>query len=67
MSVSISRGFRDIDADKPDEVRITLKEASFIKLFCDAYFIRKVRPRALDALSKAATDIVASSPAEPRS
>jgi AbiV family abortive infection protein len=35
------------ESSKYDAAQITLKEASFIKLFCDAYFIRRVRPRAL--------------------
>ena len=31
-------------------MKITLKEVSFIKLFCDAYFLAKIQPKALDAL-----------------
>jgi hypothetical protein len=33
------------DSKKVDGVTITLKEASFMKLFCDAYFIRQAQKK----------------------
>lgn len=35
------------EARVPESVIVTLKEASFAKLFCDAYFMSKFRPAAL--------------------
>jgi len=40
---------RRFEAKDVEDKKVTLKEVSFIKLFCDAYFLRKVRPRALGA------------------
>ena len=37
------------EAKKFDGVVITLKEVSFVKLFCDAYFLRTVGPTAMKA------------------
>lgn len=39
---------RLFEAKDVDKARITLKEASFMKLFCDAYFLRTIQPRALN-------------------
>lgn len=52
---------RAIEADTSNEAKITLKEASFIKLFCDAYFIRKLRPHTLETLSVNADALAAES------
>lgn len=38
---------RAFEMKSPESVTITLKEASFAKLFCDAYFLNKLRPTAL--------------------
>jgi AbiV family abortive infection protein len=38
------------EAGQLGRATVTLKEVSFIKLFCDAYFMRTIRPRALDSL-----------------
>jgi len=35
---------------------VTLKETSFIKLFCDAYFMRRIQPAALQGLEDAAKE-----------
>jgi len=43
----ICRGF---ETEQRDNLKITLKEVSFIKLFCDAYFLAKIRPKALSSL-----------------
>ena len=32
------------------DVKVTLKEVSFIKLFCDAYFLHKIQPAAMKKL-----------------
>ena len=32
---------------KAHKLGITLKEASFMKLFCDAYFLKEIRPNIL--------------------
>jgi hypothetical protein len=40
---------RTFQAKKFDGVVITLKEVSFIKLFCDAYFLRTARPTTMKA------------------
>lgn len=42
--VGIARAF---EAGATDSVTVTLKEASFAKLFCDAYFMSRFRPVAL--------------------
>lgn len=42
--IRIARAF---EAKSPESVTVTLKEASFAKLFCDAYFMHKFRPAAL--------------------
>ena len=38
---------KTFDARTAQSGAVTLKETSFIKLFCDAYFLRRVRPSAL--------------------
>jgi hypothetical protein len=45
--VEMCSGF---EKNKLEGLKITLKEASFIKIFCDAYFLAKIQPKALDAL-----------------
>ena len=39
--------YRAFEAKSPESVTVTLKEASFAKWFCDAYFLHKLRPAAL--------------------
>jgi hypothetical protein len=34
------------DTEKLEQVKVTLKEVSFIKLFTDAYFLHKIQPNA---------------------
>jgi hypothetical protein len=41
---------RKFEAQDLKGLALTLKEVSFIKLFCDAYFLAKIRPKALKAL-----------------
>jgi AbiV family abortive infection protein len=41
---------RAYEGKRVDSLGITLKEVSFIKLFCDAYFLRTVAPAALKEL-----------------
>ena len=41
--------FAAFDRNEPGTVTITLKEASFMKLFCDSYFLHRVMPAALKA------------------
>ena len=36
---------RAAEAGTLDKVTVTLREASFAKLFCDAYFLKKLLPR----------------------
>lgn len=36
---------RTIDSQQQRDIKVTLKEASFMKLFCDAYFMMKTRER----------------------
>ena len=43
----ICRGF---EANKLEGLKITLKEVTIIKLFSDAYFLAKIRPKTLTAL-----------------
>ena len=45
----ICRGF---EKNEPDGLKITLKEVCFIKLFCDAYFLAKIQPKALKAVQE---------------
>jgi len=40
---------RQFEANNLKDVAITLKEVAFIKLFCDVYFLAKVRPKAIEA------------------
>ncbi len=40
------------EANDLTNVKITLKEVSFIKLFCDAYYLRKMKPRVAKALEE---------------
>ncbi|KQY97178.1 hypothetical protein ASD45_20955 [Pseudolabrys sp. Root1462] len=41
---------RAFDANDATNAKITLKEVSFIKLFCDAYFLHKIQPKAAEAM-----------------
>lgn len=47
--ISIAKAF---DANEMNEVTITLKDASFMKLFCDIYILTKICPRALGRTPK---------------
>jgi AbiV family abortive infection protein len=42
--------FRAFERNAVDTVTITLKEVAFMKLFCDAYYLQKIRPTALNAM-----------------
>jgi hypothetical protein len=44
--------FEGFEKKSIDTLRINLAEASFMKLFCDAYFLQKIRPSALRALPR---------------
>jgi hypothetical protein len=44
--------FEAFERKSVDTLSINLAEASFMKLFCDAYFLQKVRPLALRALPR---------------
>jgi hypothetical protein len=37
-------------------LKVNLKEASFMKLFCDAYFLRTIQPNALQHKLSAASE-----------
>jgi hypothetical protein len=43
---------RAFDTGHLNGVVITLKEVSFIKLFCDIYFLFKIQPKGLKALTE---------------
>jgi hypothetical protein len=43
---------RAFDTGQLTGVVSTLKEVSFIKLFCDIYFLFKIQPKALKALTE---------------
>ena len=43
---------RKFEKKEAKQGEVTLKEASFIKLFCDAYFMRTIQPAALKELEK---------------
>jgi AbiV family abortive infection protein len=43
---------RAFESQKFEGVVITLKEVSFLKLFCDAYFLRKIQPKAMQELGE---------------
>ncbi len=45
--------FEAFEKQAVDAITVTLREASFMKLFCDAYFLNEVRPKALEALALA--------------
>lgn len=45
--------FEAFEKQAVDTITVTLKEASFMKLFCDAYFLNEIRPKALEALAAA--------------
>jgi AbiV family abortive infection protein len=49
--ITIAKTF---EVNETDEVTITLKDASFMKLFCDIYILMKICPRALERISKEA-------------
>lgn len=49
--ISIAKAF---EANKMDEVTVTLKDVSFMKLFCDIYILMKICPRTLERISKEA-------------
>lgn len=36
--------FEAFESGDVEQTKVTLKEASFMKLFCDAYFLQKIRP-----------------------
>ena len=36
--------FEAFESGNAEQTNVTLKEASFMKLFCDAYFLQKIRP-----------------------
>jgi AbiV family abortive infection protein len=40
---------RQFEANNLKDLAITLKEVSFMKLFCDGYFLAKIGPKAIDA------------------
>jgi hypothetical protein len=50
--------FRSFESKKLEGINITLKEVAFIKLFCDAYFLRTIRPSAVR--SKLGVDVKSS-------
>jgi hypothetical protein len=41
---------RRFESKNFEDMVLTLKEASFMKLFCDAYFLHKIRPNAIDSI-----------------
>jgi hypothetical protein len=47
--ISIAKAF---EVNKMDEVTVTLKDVSFMKIFCDIYILMKICPRALERISK---------------
>jgi AbiV family abortive infection protein len=47
--ISIAKAF---EVNKMDEVTVTLKDVSFMKIFCDIYILMKICPRALESISK---------------
>ena len=48
---------RRFEAKEFEGLAITLKEAAFMKLFCDAYFLTKIRNKAINAkLAKTNSD-----------
>jgi len=49
--IGIAKAF---EVNKMDEVTVTLKDASFMKLFCDIYILIKICPRALEPISMGA-------------
>ncbi|QSA96305.1 AbiV family abortive infection protein [Methylococcus sp. EFPC2] len=49
--INIAKAF---DANEMNEVTVTLKDASFMKFFCDAYILMKICPRALERITKEA-------------
>lgn len=48
-----SQLFQAFEAENPDGLNIGLKEVSFMKVFCEAYFMNRVRPAALNAMATA--------------
>lgn len=41
-----------IDGKNTEGVEVTLRDASFMKLFCDGYILTKIRPQAIERVSK---------------
>jgi hypothetical protein len=59
----LAKIFDAFDRNEPSASAITLKEAAFMKLFCDSYYLHRVMPAAMKARKAAESSASGIAPA----